>query len=169
MDCSMPGFPVIHRLPEFAQTHAHWVGDAIQQSHPLSLPSPPALSLSQHQGLVPMSWWFASGGKITGASALASVLPMDIQDWCPLELTGLNSLVQMILKSLQYNSKALILEHSAFFMVQLSHPYKTTGKSIALTIWTFVGKVMSLLFNMLSRFVRVFLPRKKCLFISWLQ
>ena len=56
MDCSMPGFPVIHHLPEFAQTHVHQVGDAIQQSHPLSLPSPPALSLSQHQGLVPMSW-----------------------------------------------------------------------------------------------------------------
>ena len=79
--------------------------------------------------------------------------------------------VQGILKSLlQYHgSKALILWHSAFFTVQLSHPYITTGKTIALTRWTFVGKVMSLLFNMLSRLVITFLPRSKCLLISWLQ
>ena len=79
--------------------------------------------------------------------------------------------VQGSLKSLlQHHSfKVSVLQCSAFFMVQLSHLYMTTGKTIALTIWTFIGKVMSLLFNMLSRFVRVFLPRKKCLFISWLQ
>ena len=80
------------------------------------------------------------------------------------------SAVQGTLKSLlqHHNSKALILQCSAFFMVQLSHPYMTTGKTIALTLWTFVGKVMSLLFNTLSRFVIAFLPRSKCLLISWL-
>ena len=79
--------------------------------------------------------------------------------------------VQGTLKSLlqHHSSKASILPHSAFFMVQLSHPYMTTGKNIALTRWTFVGKVMSLLFNVLSRFVITFLPRIKCLLISWLE
>ena len=79
--------------------------------------------------------------------------------------------IQGTLKSLlqHYSSKASILRHSAFFMVQLSHLYMTTGKTIALTRWTFVGKVMSLLFNMLSRLVITFLPRSKCLLISWLQ
>ena len=79
--------------------------------------------------------------------------------------------VQGTLKSLlqQHNSKASILWHSVFFMVQLSHPYRITGKTIALTRWTFIGKVMSLLFNMLSRFATAFLPRSKCLLISWLQ
>ena len=79
--------------------------------------------------------------------------------------------VQGTLKSIlqHQNSNAPVLQHSAFFMVQLSHPYMTTGKTIALTIWTFVGKVRSLLFNMLSRFVTTFLPMSKCIFISWLQ
>ena len=78
--------------------------------------------------------------------------------------------VQETLKSLQHHSsKASILQHSAFFIVHLSHPYMTTGETIALTRWTFVGKVMSLLFNMPSRFVIAFLPRNKCLLISWLQ
>ena len=107
-----------------------------------------------------------------GASVSASVLPMNIQGWFPLGLTGLISwLPKETLKSLlqHHNSKASILWHSAFFMVQLSHPYMTTGKLIALTIWTFVGKVMSLLFNTLSRFVIAFLPRSKCLLILWLQ
>ena len=107
-----------------------------------------------------------------GASVSASVLPMNIQGWFPLGLTGLISwLPKETLKSLlqHHNSKASILWHSAFFTVQLSHPYMTTGKLIALTIWTFVGKVMSLLFNTLSRFVISFLPRSKCLLILWLQ
>ena len=79
--------------------------------------------------------------------------------------------VQGTLKSLlqHHSSKASILRHSAFFTVQLSHPYMTTGKTIALTRWTFVGKVISLLFNMLSRLVITFLPRSKCVLISWLQ
>ena len=105
-------------------------------------------------------------------SVSASVLPMNIQDWFPLGLTGLFSLQSKgLFKSLlqHHNSKASILQHSDFFMVQLSHPYMTTEKTITLTIWTFVGKAMSLLFNMFSRLVMAFLPRSKCLLISWLQ
>ena len=117
-----------------------------------------------------MSWLFASGGQSIGASASASVLPMNIPgliscriDWFDLlAVQGtLNSLLQQ-----QHSSKTSILQHSAFFIVQLSHPYLTTGKTIALTRQTFVGKVMSLLFNMLSRFVIAFLPRSKHLLIS---
>ena len=110
-----------------------------------------------------MSWLFTSGGQNTGASASASVLPMNFKT----EILA----VQEILKSLlqHHSSKASILRHSAFFMVQFSHPYMTTGKTIALTRQTFVSKVMSLLFNMLSRFVIAFLPRSKRLLISWLQ
>ena len=92
MDCSTPGFPLLHYLPEFAQTHVHWVSDAIQPSHPLLPPSPLALNLSQHQSF-PVSWFFASGGQSIGASASASVLPMNIQGWFPLRLTGLISLL----------------------------------------------------------------------------
>ena len=92
MDCSTPGFSVLHHLPEFAQTHVHWFSDAIQPSHPLLIPSP-AFSLSQHQGFFPMSWLFASGSQSIGASASTSVLPMNIQRWFPLGLTGLISLL----------------------------------------------------------------------------
>ena len=116
----------------------------------------------------PMSWLFVSGGQSSGDSALASVLPMNIQDWFPLGLTGLNLLgVQGTLKSLlqHHNLKALVLQCLTFFMVQLSHPYLTTGKTIALTIWAFVGKVMSLLFNVLLWFVIAFLPKSKCLLL----
>ena len=107
-------------------------------------------------GYFPMSQFFTSGGQNIGASA--SVLPMNIQDWFPFWLDWLDLLaVQGTLKSLlqHHSSKASVLRCSAFFMVQLSHPYMTTGKTIALTRWTFVGKVMSLLFNMQSRFVIV--------------
>ena len=92
MDCSTPGFHVHHQLPEPTQTHVHWVGDAIQPSHPLSSSSPPALNLSQQQGLFQMSRFFTSGGKSIGVSALTSVLPMNIQDWFPLGWTGWISL-----------------------------------------------------------------------------
>ena len=107
-----------------------------------------------------------------GVSASASVLPMNIQDRFPLGLTGLISLQSKELsKSLlqHHSSKASILQCSAFFIVQPSHPYMTTGKTVALTRQTSVGKVMSLLFNMLSRMVIAFLPRSKHLLISWLQ
>ena len=118
-----------------------------------------------------MSLFFVSDGQSIGVSASASVLPMNIQDWFPLGWTGWISLQSKALKSLlqHHSSKASILRCSAFFTVQLSHPYMTTGKTIALTRWTFVGKVISLLFNTLSRFVMAFLPRSKHLLISWLQ
>ena len=120
-----------------------------------------------------MSQLFASGGQSIGVSASASVLPMNIQDWFPLGWTDWLGLfaVQGTLKSLlqHHSSKASIFWHSAFFTVQLPHPYMTTGKTIALTRQTFVGKVMSLLLNMLSRLVTTFLLRSKCRLISWLQ
>uniref|UniRef100_A0AC11D3L1 Uncharacterized protein n=1 Tax=Ovis aries TaxID=9940 RepID=A0AC11D3L1_SHEEP len=112
-----------------------------------------------------MSQLFASGGQSAGVSISVLVLSMNIQDW--LDLLA----VQETLKSrLQHHSsKASILRYSAFFVFQLSHPHMITGKTIALTRWTFVGKVTSLLFNMLSRLVIAFLPRSKRLVISWLQ
>ena len=116
-----------------------------------------------------MSQLFTSGGQSTGASASASILSMNIQGLFPLGLTGLMSLLSKGLsKSLlqHHSSKASILQCSTFFMAQLSHPYMTTGKIIALTIWTFVNKVMSLLFSMLSKFITAFLPRSKCLFMA---
>ena len=121
-------------------------------------------------GSVLRNQFFASGGLNIGVSASASVLPMNSQDWFLLGLTGLIS-AQGTLKNLlqHHSSKASILRCSAFFIVQLSHPYMTTGKTIALARWTFVGKVMSLLLNMLSRLVIGFLPRSKHLLISWLQ
>ena len=120
-------------------------------------------------GSFPVGWLFTSGGQSIEASA--SVLPMNIQVWFSLGLTSVISLLSKeLLRVLQQHSlKASIHQCSAFFMVQLSHPYMTTGKTIPLSVQTFVGKVMSLLFNMLSRFVIPFLSRSKCLLISWLQ
>ena len=92
MHYSTPCFPLLHCLPEFAQTHVHWVNNAIQPSHPLSPSSPPALNLSHHQGLFQMTWLFPPGSQSIGASVSASVLPMNIQGWFPLGLTGLISL-----------------------------------------------------------------------------
>ena len=119
----------------------------------------------------PMSQVFAWGGQSTGVSALASFLPKKSQGWSPSEWTSWISLQSEGLSRVFSNtsSKASILQCSAFFTVQLSHPYMTTGKAIALTRWTFVGKVMSLLLNMLPRLVITFLPRSKRLLISWLQ
>ena len=146
MDCSMPGLPVYHQLLEFTQTHVHWVRDAIQPSHPLSFPSPAAFNLSQHQGL--FNW-------VSSSHQVAKVLEFQLQhqsfqwifrtDFFRLDWLDLLA-VQGTLKSLlqHHSSKASILWRSDFFIVQLSHPYMTTGKTIALTRWTFVGKVMSL-------------------------
>ena len=169
---STPGLPVHHRLPELTETHVHWVSDAIQPSHPLLSPSPPpAFNLSQHQGLFQ---WVSSSHQV------AKVLEFQLQHQSFQEYSGLISFkmdwldlfaVQGTLKSLlqHHSSKALILQHSAFFIVQLSHPYMTTGKTIALIRQSFVGKIMSLLLNMLSRLVITFLARSKCLLILWLQ
>ena len=164
MDWSTPGFPIHHQLSELFQTYVRRISDAIQPSHPLSSPS---LSSIFPSIKVFSSQLFASGGQSIGVSASASVLPVNIYsglisfriDW--LDLLA----VQGALKNLfqQNNLKASILQQSAFFMVQLSHPSMTTGKTIALTIQTFVGKVMSPPFNMLSRCVIAFLPRSKCL------
>ena len=118
-----------------------------------------------------MGQLFASGSQSIEVSASTSVLPMNTQDWSPLGWTGCISLQSKELKGLpqHHSSKASIPQHSAFFIVQLSHPYRTTGKTIALAKWSFVDKVMSLLFNMLSRFVISFPPRSRCLLISRLQ
>ena len=167
MDCSLPGFSVHHQLPELAQTHVR----AIQPSRPLSSPSPPAFNLSQHQGLfqyfsslhqVAKYWSFSF--STSPSSGYTGLICFRI-DW--FDLLAVEGTLKSLLQ--HHSSKASILWRSAFFIVQLSHPYITTGKTIALTIWTFAGKVMSLLFNMLSRLVIVFLPRSKCLLISWMQ
>ena len=171
MNRSMPDLPVHHQLPESTQTHIHWVNDAIQPSHPLSSPSPPAFNLSQHQGL--FQW-------VDSSHQLAKVLELQLQhqsfqwilrtdflyiDW--LDLLAVQAALKCLLQ--HYGSKASILWHSAFFMVQLSQLYMTTGKTIALTIWHFVSKITSLLFNKMSRFVIAFLPKNNCLLIAWLQ
>ena len=116
-------------------------------------------------GSFPMTQFFASGGQSIGVSASTSVLPMNTLDWFPLGWTALISLQSKGLSRVFSNTKVSILQHSAFFIVQLSHPYMTTGKTITLTRWTFVGKVMSLLFNMLFRLDKTFLSRSKHLLI----
>ena len=132
MNCSTPGLPVHHQLPESTQTHVHWVGDAIQPSHPLSSPSP-ALNLSQHQGLF---HWVSSSHEV--AKVLEFPLQHQSFQWTPrtdlFRMDWLDPLVvQGTLKSLlqHHSSKASILLCTAFFIVQLSHPYMTTGKTIA--------------------------------------
>ena len=171
IDCSMPGLPVHHQLPKFAQTHVHWVGDAIQLFHPLSSTSPPAFNLSQHQGLFQ---WVSSLHQVVkvlsfrfsiSASSEYSGLISFRMDW--LDLLAVRKTLKSLLQ--HHSSKASILLCSVFFIVQLSHPYMTIGKTIAFTRRTFVDKVTSLLFNMLSRLVIAFLPGTMRLLISWLQ
>ena len=171
MDCSMPGLPVHHQLPEFTQTHVHWVGDAIQPSHPLSSPSPPAFNLSSirvftNESTLRIRWpkYWSFSFSISPFNEYSGLISFRM-DW--LDLDALQGTLKSLLQ--HHGSKASILRHSVFFIVQLSHPYMTTGKTIALTRQTFVGKVMSLLFNKLSTLVITFLPRSKCLLISWLQ
>ena len=130
MDCSMPGLPVQHQLPEFTKTHVHWVGDAIQPSLTLSSPSPlPSIFPS----IRVMCQLFPSGGQSSRASASTSVLPINIQDWFPLGLTVWISLQSKGLSRVFSNTtfKSFDLLRSAFFIVQLSHPYMTIGKTIA--------------------------------------
>ena len=162
MNHSTRGLPDHHHLPEFTQTHVHRVSDAIQPSHPRSSPSPPAPNPSQHQSL--FQW-------VNSLHEVSKVLELQLQHHSFRRNPRVDLAVQGTLKSLlqHHSSKASIFRHSAFFTVQLSHPYMTTGKTIALTRQTLVGKVMSLLLNILSRLVITFLPRSKCLLISWLQ
>ena len=168
MNCSTPGLPVHHHLPEFTQTHIHRVRDAIQPSHPLSSPSPPAPNPSQHQSFSNESTLCMRWPKYWSFS-FSIILSKEIPGLISFRMDWLDLLaVQGTLKSLlqHHSSKASILRHSAFFTVQISHPHMTTGKTIALTRWTLDGKVMSLLLNMLSRLVITFLPRSKHLLIS---
>ena len=167
----MPGFPVHHQLPELIQTHVYQVSDAIQPSHSLTSPSSlpsvfPSIRVFSNESALRIRWpkdWSFSF-NISPSSKHSGLI------FFRMDLLGLLA-VQGTLKSLlqHYSSKASILWLSVFFKVQLSHPYMTTGKTIALTRWTFVLSFMSLLLNMLSRLVITFLSRSKHLLISWLQ
>ena len=161
---------VHHQLPEITQTHVHPVNDATQPSHPLSSPSPPTFNLSQHQGLFktilrirwPKYWSFSF--SISPSNEHPGLISFRM-DW--LDLLAVQGTLKSLLQ--HQSSKASILLRSAFFIVQLSHPYVTMGKTIALTRRTFVGKVMSLLFNTLSRLITAFFLKSKCLIISWVK
>ena len=146
VDCSMPDFPVLHCLSEFAQTHVHCVNDAIQPSHPVT-PSSSCSHSFQHHGLFQ---WVGSLYQVAKYWSFSfSISPSNEYSGLTFFRTDWFDLLVVQGCSLQHhNLKASILQHSTFFMVQLSHQYMTTGKTIALTIWTFVSKVMSLLLNM---------------------
>ena len=169
MDCSTPGLPVHHQLPEFTQTHVYPFSDAIQPTHPLFplllLPSIfPSIRVLSNESVLSIrgpKYWSFSISPFNEYSGLISFR----MDW--LDLLAVHETLKSLLQ--HHRSKASILWCSAFFIVQLSHPYMTTGKAIVLTTRTFVSKVMSLLFKMLSRLVLAFLPRTKHLLISWLQ
>ena len=171
MDCSTPGYPVHHQLLESTQTHFHLVGDAIQPSHPLSYHFPPALNLSSirvfpNKSALHIRWpkYWSFSFNISPSNEHPGLISFRM-DW--LDLLAVQGTLKSLLQ--HHSSKASILRHSAFFIVQLLHPYMTAGKTITLTRWTFVDKVMSLFFNMLSRLVITFLPRSKRLLTSWLQ
>ena len=171
MNCGKPGLPVHHQCLEPTQTHVQCIGDAIQPSHPLlSLFLPPSIfpsirDFSSKSALCimwPKYWSFSF--SISLSNEFSGLISFRI-DWFDLIV------VQGPLKSLlqHHNSKASVLQCSAFFIVQLSHPCMITGKTIALTRWTFVGRTMSLFFNVLPSFLIAFHPRSKLLLISWLQ
>ena len=162
MDCSIPGLPVHHRLPEFTQIYVHWVGDTIHLSHPLTF------NLYKHHCLFKWVRFFSIRWFKYWSFSFSISSSIEYSGLTSFRMFWLDLLaVQGTLKSLlqHHSSKASILPCSAFFIVQFSHPYMTTGKTIALTRL----KVMSLVFNMLSRLVIAFLPRSKCLLISLLQ
>ena len=167
MDCSKPGLPVHHQLPDPTQSHVHCVGDAIQPSHPpLPLLCPPSIFPNirdfSSESVLRIRWpkYWSFSFSISPFNEYSGLISFGM-DWVDLLA------VQGTLKSLlqHYSSKASILQCSAFFIVQLSHAYMTNGKIIQ----TFFGKVMSLLFNMMSRLVIAFLPKSKRLLIAWLQ
>ena len=170
MNCSTPGLPVHHQLPEFTQIMS--IESGMPSSHLilccllfLLLPIPPSIWVFSNESTLHMRWpeyWrFSFSIRLSNEHSRLISFRMDWLDLLAVQGT-LKSLLQ------HHTSKASVLRHSAFFTVQLSHPYMTTGKTIALTRRTFVGKVISLLFNMLSRLVITFLPRSKHLLISWL-
>ena len=171
MNHSMPGLPVHHQLPEFTQTMSV---ESVMPSNHLILCRPllllpsifPSIRVFSNESALCIRWpkyWSFSFN--INPSKEHPVLISFRMDW--LDLLAVQGTLKSLLQ--HHSSKASILQHSAFFIVQLSHPYVTTGKTIPLTRWTFVDKVMSLLFNMLSRLVITFLPRSKHLLISWLQ
>ena len=171
MNRSTPGLPVHHQLPEFTQTHVHWVGDA--SSHlilcrPLLLlpPIPPSIRVFSNESTRRVRWpkYWSFRLSISPSNEHPGLISFRM-DW--LDLLAVQGTLKSLLQ--HHSAKASIFWHSAFFTVQLSHPYMTTGKTIVLTRWTFVGKVMSLLFHMLSRLVITFLPRSKRLLASWLH
>ena len=170
INCSTPGLPVHHQLLDFTQTHVYRVSDAIQQSHPLRPllllpPIPPSIRVFSNESALRMRWpkYWSFSFSISSSKEIPGLISFRM-DW--LDLLAVQGTLKSLLQ--HHSSKASILRCSAFFTVQLSHPYTTTGKTIALTRQTFVGKVVSLLFNMLSRLVITFLPRSKHLLISWL-
>ena len=164
------GLPIRHQLPEFTQTHIHRVNDAIQPSHPLLSPSLlssifPSIRIFSNEFVLCIRWpkYWSFSFNTSPSNEHSGLISFRMVSLDLLAVQGtLKSLLQ------HHSSKASILPHSAFFTVQ-SHPYMTTGKTIALTRRTFVGKVMSLLFNKLSWLIIAFLPRSKHLLISWLQ
>ena len=170
MDCSTPGFPVHHQLPELAQTLIHQVSMPSNHfilCHPcLLLPSIfPSIRVFSKQSVLRIRWpkYWSFSFSISPTNEHPGLIVR--RDW--LDLLAAQGTLKSLLQ--HHSSKASILWCSAFFMIQLSHPYMTTGKTIALTRQTFVGKVMSLLFNILSRLVIAFFPRSKHHLISWLQ
>ena len=170
MDCSTPGFPVHHQLSELTETHAHQV---VMLSNHLILCCPllllpsifPSIRVFSNESALRIRWpkYWSFSFRISPSNEYSGLISfrMDLLDLLAVQGT-LKSLLQ------HHSSKASVFRHSAFFIVQLPHPYMTTGKTITLTRWTFVGTVMSLLFNMLSMLVITFLPRSKRLLISWL-
>ena len=171
MDCSTPGLPVHHHLPELAQTHVHqsvMPSNHLILCHPLLLlPSIfPSIKVLSTDPVLRIRWpkYWSFSCSISPSNEHPGLISPRM-DW--LDLLAVQGTLKSLLQ--HHSSKASILQHSAFFTIQRSHPYMTTGKTIALTRWTFVGKVMSLLFNMLSRLVITFLPRSERLLISWLK
>ena len=169
MDCRTPGFPVHYQLLELAQTHIHRVDNAINLSlycPLLLLPSMfPIIRVFSNELVLRIRWpkYWSFSFSISPSNEHSELISFRI-DW--LDLLAVRSTHKSLLQ--HHNSKASILWHSAFFIVQLSHPYMATGKTTALTRRIFAGKVISLLFNMLARLVTAFLPRNKYLLISWL-
>ena len=171
MNCSTPCLPVHHQLPEFTQTHV--IKSVMPSSHlilchPLFLlpPIPPSIRVFSNESTLHMRWPKYCSFSFSIIPSKEHPGPIAFRmGW--LDLLAIQGTLKSLLQ--HHSSKASILRHSAFFIVQLSYPYMTTGKTIALTRRTFVGKVMSLLLNMLSKLVITFLPRRKHLLISWLQ
>ena len=169
MDCSTPGFPIPHQLQslrklmsiKLVMTSNHLILCPL-----LLLPSVfPRIKVFSNESVLHIRWpkYWRFSFSISPSNEYSGLISFRIH-W--LDLLAVQGTLKSLLQ--HHSSKASVLQCSAFFIVQLSHPYMTTGKTIALTRWTFVGKAMSLLFNMLSRLVITFLPRSKCLLISWL-